>query len=234
MKKLTEFINEALGSIAWSEFAKVWKGGHLNIDEDHLKNATYVFTELMQVHSNKLPTTEEFTNMCRWFVDTYKDQPYITEEYMEDLLYVFFDTFVMHTQKKTFTKKIERTKYIDVGNDLFKKETSYEYLTKTLRDTTNIDDRGRVGNYNTIDYDYARSIGHSRVDIISVLFRSVFWLANHIKKKPDFKDRKDYYLKVYGDQIEDFLKRWKISMEDFVNKHDYSEGMRILNSLFKK
>ena len=108
MKKLTEFINEALGGIAWSEFAKVWKGEHLDIDEDHLKNATYVFTELMQVHRDKLPTTEEFTNMCRWFVETYKDQPYITEEYMEDLLYRFFDIFVEPTQKKTFTKKIEK------------------------------------------------------------------------------------------------------------------------------
>ena len=233
MKKLTEFINEALGGIAWSEFAKVWKGEQLNIDDDHLKNARYVISELMQVHRDKLPTTEEFTNMCRWFVDTYKDQPYVTEEFMEDLLYNFFDIFVMHTQKKTFTKTIKHTKYIDLGDDLFKRETSYEYLTKTIRDTSDMDDDGRVGKLDLRDYDDAAYIIRNHMDYISVLFRNVFWLANHIKKKSDFKDRKDFYLKVYGDILEDFLKRWKISFEDFINKHDYSEGMRILRNFLK-
>lgn len=228
MKKLTEFINEALGGIAWSEFAKVWKGEHLDIDEDHLKNATYVFTELMQVHDNKLPTTEEFNNMCRWFVDTYKDQPYITEEYMEDLLYRFFDIFVMHTQKKTFTKTIEHTKYIDVGNDLYKKETSYKYLTKIFRDTTTINpDNRRVGEYNIRGYDDAVWLDRNYPNIIPRLFTLIFYSSSYIKRHPDNSA-------LIENELKDFLKRWKISFKDFINKHDYSEGMRILCEFFKK
>lgn len=231
MKKLTQFINEALGSILPREFMNIWKGQDANIDNDHLENAAYVFTELMNIHRDKLPTTEEFTNMCRWFADIYKDQPYVTEEYMEELLYRFFDTFVMRTQKRTFTKEIKHTNYIDLGHDdLFKREISYEYLTKTIRAEVDIDKYGRkeLDGY-TFDY-----ITQEHMKRIPARLSSILYIAAHIKNKRSKDKYFDVNIKLYEAALEDFLKRWKISFEDFINKHDYSEGMRIIREVFKK
>ena len=231
MKRLTEYINEALGNILPREFAKIWKGQHVNIDDDHLKNAAYVFTELMNVHRDKLPTTEEFTNMCTWFADTYKDQPYVTEEYVEELLYRFFDTFVQRTQKRTFTKEIKHINYIDLGHDdLFKREISREYLTKTLRTDVEIDPSGRVENFDGYKYD---NITQDDMKRISSRLSSILYMSAYIKKRMPIS-YSDSDLESFEARLKDFLKRWKISFKDFINKHDYSEGMRILGKVFKK
>lgn len=233
MRKLTQFINEALGDILPREFMKIWKGQHINIDEDHLKNATYVFTELMNAHRDKLPTTEEFTNMCRWFADTYKDQPYVTEEYIEELMYRFFDTFVQRTQKRTFTKELKHINYIDLGHDdLFKREISHEYLTKTLRTDVEIGPSGRTASLDGYEFD---NITQKTMERIPNRLTCILYMSGYIKKKrSQSKYLSDNYFKPYEGPIEDFLKRWKISLEDFVNKHDYSEGMRIIGKMFKK
>lgn len=231
MKRLTKYINEALGNILPREFMKIWKGQDVNIDDDHLKNASYVFTELMNVHRDKLPTTEEFTNMCRWFSDTYNDQPYVTEEYMEELLYRFFDTFVQRTQKRTFTKEIKHINYIDLGHDdLFKREISREYLTKTLRTDVEIDPSGSVKNFDGYKYD---NITQDDMKRISSRLSSILYMNAYIKKRMPIPCS-DSDLKIFEAPLKDFLKRWKISFEDFINKHDYSEGMRIMGKMFKK
>ena len=90
MKTLQFFINEALGDVTPKQFMDIWKGKNPKIDDtEHLKNAKYVIHEIMNVHKDKLPTEEEFENLCNWVIDQNWNATSI-----EMMLNKMFETFI--------------------------------------------------------------------------------------------------------------------------------------------
>ena len=69
MKSLVERLNEALGDVTPKQFMDIWKGKNAPIDVETMNNAAYFSNELCSVHRSKLPTPEEFTNVCKWIID---------------------------------------------------------------------------------------------------------------------------------------------------------------------
>ena len=69
MKSLKESINEALQGITLTQYKNIWKGNfNVDIDQDHIDNPIYFFTELLMAHKNELPTENEFANVCKFIV----------------------------------------------------------------------------------------------------------------------------------------------------------------------
>jgi hypothetical protein len=69
MKSLVERLNEALGDVTPKQFMDIWKGKNVSIDTDTVNNVAYFSNEMCNVHRSKLPTPEEFTNVCKWIID---------------------------------------------------------------------------------------------------------------------------------------------------------------------
>jgi hypothetical protein len=74
MKTLTQLLNESLHGITVRQYKGIWQGKFdVNLDEDHLNNPIYFFTELLYAHKQTLPTTEEFANVCKFIVTKMKN-----------------------------------------------------------------------------------------------------------------------------------------------------------------
>lgn len=117
---LTDYINEALGNVIPKDFMDIWRGKNITIDVDHLKNLRYVFTELMQVHRDKLPTEQEFTNMCSWITNTYQNFKF-PEKLFDELFTRFVDIYWGN----------KRYKWKEFGTDKWQEEQRGSYLVRS-------------------------------------------------------------------------------------------------------
>lgn len=92
MKTLTQLLNESLHGITVRQYKGIWQGNFdVNLDEDHLKNPIYFFTELLYAHKQSLPTTEEFTNVCKFIVAKMKN---VDKQLFEDHFNLFSKRFI--------------------------------------------------------------------------------------------------------------------------------------------
>ena len=97
MKSLVEQINEALGDVTPKQFMDIWKGKNPSIDEETVNNSAYFSNELCNVHRSKLPTTEEFTNVCKWLVNNAS----WSKKDVETLLIKIMETYLQTTDIMT-------------------------------------------------------------------------------------------------------------------------------------
>lgn len=93
MKSLLERLNEALGDVAPKQFVDIWKGKNPSIDEETVNNSAYFSNELCNVHRSKLPTPEEFTNVCNWLVN---NTSWVKKD-VEALLMKIMETYLQTT-----------------------------------------------------------------------------------------------------------------------------------------
>ena len=92
MKTLTQILNESLQGISVRQYKGIWQGNFdVNLDEDHLSNPIYFFTELLYAHKQSLPTTEEFTNVCEFIVSKMKNAD---KQLLKDHFNLFFRRFI--------------------------------------------------------------------------------------------------------------------------------------------
>jgi hypothetical protein len=120
MKKLTQYINEALGDTLPREFIKIWKGENPTIDPEVINNVQYFSKEVMNVHKGKLPTEKEFENLCQWIIDntsfSIEDCGVITDRMVETFIdvYVISDNFFKWDP--TTKKDMRQVKAWDIRN----------------------------------------------------------------------------------------------------------------------
>ena len=92
MKTLTQLLNENLHGITVRQYKGIWQGKFdVNLDEDHLSNPIYFFTELLYAHKQSLPTTEEFTNVCKFIATKMKNAD---KQLLEDHFDLFTERFI--------------------------------------------------------------------------------------------------------------------------------------------
>lgn len=87
MKKLNEFINEALNNMP-KEFLNIWKGKSANIDIEYMENPALLAQSIMDVHRRNLPTEEEFMNLCEWIIKNVSS-PKVVERILDVMYEVF-------------------------------------------------------------------------------------------------------------------------------------------------
>lgn len=93
MKNIKDFLVEALGeNLSPKDFMDIWKGKNPKIDSTSI-NAAYFASGVMNVHRDKLPTEDEFTNLCEWLIEntswTREDYNSILIRMMETYLKAF-------------------------------------------------------------------------------------------------------------------------------------------------
>lgn len=92
MKSLVEYINESLGDVTPKQFMDIWKGKNISIGAETMNNAAYFSNELCNVHRSKLPTPEEFTNVCKWIVNNVSWSKEDAEKFLIKVMETYLQT----------------------------------------------------------------------------------------------------------------------------------------------
>lgn len=105
MKSLQQLLVEALEGLGPKDYKGIWSGKKVTLPADAGKDFTYLMNEILEVHRDKLPTKDEFENVCQFIADNFKgviNVPMLDE--------AFFNRFV----EVFFTKSLRKSKYCNV------------------------------------------------------------------------------------------------------------------------
>ena len=122
MKSLVEKINEALGDVTPKQFMDIWKGKNVSIDAETMNNAAYFSNELCSVHRSKLPTPEEFTNVCEWIIDNASWSKEDAEQFLIKIMETYLQTNDIARETEVLKLSDGQFKFIETlkGINLFK------------------------------------------------------------------------------------------------------------------
>lgn len=210
MKTLTQLLNESLHGITVRQYKGIWQGKFdVNLDEDHLKNPIYFFTELLYAHKQSLPTTEEFTNVCKFIALKMKNAD---KQLLKDHSDLFFKRFV----EIYFT-------------DIIRGGTRNSYDNMNLWDMSSNDvSNDAKGTHRDPFYISPR-------EQFDIYIYAVFFGRKYLDRataRADHADERDKMIdKGWKNTINELGKKYKLTTE---NWPDYSIGLGILKDAIKK
>jgi hypothetical protein len=105
MKTLQQLLVEALEGLGPKDYKEIWSGKKVTLPRYAQKDFTYLMNEILEVHRDKLPTEDEFKNVCQFIADNFKNL--ITIEMLDD---AFMNRFI----EVFFTKSLRKAKYCKV------------------------------------------------------------------------------------------------------------------------
>lgn len=104
MKTLQQLLVEALEGLGPKDYKEIWSGKKVALPRYAQKDFTYLMNEILEVHRDKLPTEDEFENVCQFIADNFKNL--ITNEMLDE---AFFNRFI----EVFFTKSLRKKKYVN-------------------------------------------------------------------------------------------------------------------------
>lgn len=91
MKTLKEFLLESTQVLGSTDYAKIWKGKKINLPANSGENFEYIINGILTAHQGKLPTADEFENVCNFVMDNFEKLP--ISEIEDKFLYKFVEFF---------------------------------------------------------------------------------------------------------------------------------------------
>lgn len=138
MKSLTQILNESLQGITTQQYKGIWQGNFdVNLNEDHLSNPIYFFTELLYAHKQSLPTTEEFTNVCKFIATKMKNA----------------DKQLLENHFNLFTKRFVEIYFPDVIRGSISGSTRNSFDNMKLWDISSNDGGSLAGSPNKLKFE---------------------------------------------------------------------------------
>lgn len=92
MKSLRESLLESMERMNSIDYAKVWKGKKINLPNNSGEDFEYIINGILNTHQGKLPTADEFENVCDFVIDNFKKLPIseIEEKFLHRFVEFFF------------------------------------------------------------------------------------------------------------------------------------------------
>lgn len=92
MKTLREILLESIEGLGSIDYAKVWKGKKINLPTNLAEDFEYIINGILTAHQGKLPTADEFENVCDFVIDNFKKLPIseIEEKFLHRFVEFFF------------------------------------------------------------------------------------------------------------------------------------------------
>lgn len=118
MKTLKEFLLEA--SEEWEYgIIRVWKGKKFPLPEDCEEDFEYIINGLLYAHQGKLPTADEFENVCDFIIDNFKKLSIseLEEKFLNKFVKFFFPKIKMYKFHELYNIVFYGHKFINHDNE---------------------------------------------------------------------------------------------------------------------
>jgi hypothetical protein len=118
MKTLKEILLES--TEGWNYgLIRVWKGKKYNLPQDCEEDFEYIINGILAAHQGKLPTADDFENVCDFVLDNFKNLPIseIEEKFLHKFVEFFFPKIKMYKFPKPYNIVFYGHKFMNRDND---------------------------------------------------------------------------------------------------------------------